>query len=395
MSEWLQIARFEFLRVVKQRSYLFFTIGMPLFIIAMSTIPAIIEMRQAPPTVGYVDQSGIIADAPSSLNDVTLQSFSDEAAGRAALDDEQIDSLWLIPADYLSGGAVQEVVAGDSSSRQREAISALLRRNLAGGVDPTVVDRLEQPANWTYQLLGSDRQLHQGVELIVALGIPIALSFILMISIMFSSGFLAQAIAEERENRLLEILITSTSLRSILTGKLLGLSGVALVQVALWMVALVIAALLILASGELPSGLPIPWDVLLMSLPFYLLAFLLFATLIIGAGAMLGDVRAAQQAASFVGMLGLLPIYLIVPILTAPSGTFARLLSLIPFSAPTAVPARLALGQIELWEWGLSLGILAFCVVGSLWLVARLMSAATLRYGTRLTINDIFARPAR
>lgn len=397
MRDLLLVARYEFSRIVRQRRFLFFALGMPLFFVLLSSVPILIELAQEEPRVGYVDQSGLLADPlpPPEAPNVRLMPFAGEAAGRAALADGQIESLWLIPADYLQGGRVRAVAAGEPSGRQRRALADLLRANLLRGSDPALSERLDEPMRLSYVALDSGRRVRQGIELIVALLIPFGLAIAFALSIAFSSGFLAQAVAEEKENRLMEILVTSTRVWSLIAGKVIGLGAVALAQVLFWGVALIVVAIGFLLRGDLPRGLPIAWDILAWAVPFFLLAYTLLATLLVGIGVLVGESREAQQISGVLGILGVLPLWFVVPILEAPGGALARFFTLFPFTAPTLVTVRLALGQIALLEIALSLLILLLSVSVAVWGVSALFESAMLRYGTRLSINEALAALAR
>ncbi len=394
---WL-IARYEFLRVVRQRPFLFFALGIPLFFVAISATPILIQLAQGKPTVGYVDQSGLLAGpvaAEEAQDEVRLVPFASEEAGRAALASDEIASLWVVPAAYLQTGSVRAIAKGEPDGREERAIRDLLRASLLRDTPPQVVERLQSPAAISYFALDTGRRVRQGAELIFALAVPLGLSLFFAISISFSSGFLAQAMAEEKENRLMEILVTSTRIWTLIAGKVLGLGAVALVQVLFWVSGVLLAAVIFFLRGEFPSGLPIPWELLGWAIVFFLLAFTLYATLLVGIGVIVGESREAQQVAGLLGLLAMLPIWFVAPLIQAPSGLLAKGLTFFPFTAPTLVPVRMALGQISLLEILISLLLLLGTIALAVWGVATVFRAAMLRYGTRLSINELFTVLAR
>ncbi len=394
---WL-VARYEYWRSVRQRSFLFFALGMPLFFIAVALIPIGIELARAEPTVGYVDQSGLL-DEPvmpdAEESEAQLQAFASEEAGRAALDAEEIASLWIIPDDYLTGGRVRAIAAGEPSGRQERAVRELLRATLLRDAPTAVAARLREPVRFIYFSLDTGQRVRQGAELVLALLIPFGLALAFSISLAFSSGFLAQAITEEKENRLLEILATSIPVWSLLGGKIIGLGAVALTQVLFWGAGLLIAMFVFFLRGDLPEGLPVPWELLGWALLFFLLAYTLFATLLVGIGALMGEAREAQQLSGALGIVGIIPIWFVAPILQEPAGLVARVLTFFPLTAPTLVPLRMALGRISLAEVLLSLVVLALSVVLAIWVVSAMFRAAMLRYGARLSINEVLGAMGR
>lgn len=386
---WL-IARYEFTRVVRQRRFLFFALGVPLFFVALSVIPVLIELTLGEPTVGYVDEAGFLTErALPDGAEVPVQRFASEAEGRAALARDEIDSLWIIGSDYLQSGRLRAIAKGEPEGREEDAIRDLLRASLLQDTPPQVVERLRAPASISYFALDTGRRVRQGIELIFALAVPLGLSVFFAISIAFSSGFLAQAMAEEKENRLMEILVTSTRIWTLIAGKVLGLGAVALCQILFWVSGILLAALLFFLRGEFPGGLPLPWDILGWAILFFLLTYTLYATLLVGIGVIVGESREAQQVAGVLGLLAMLPIWFVAPLIEEPAGAVAQLFTFFPFTAPTIVPVRMALGEITLLETLLSLLLLLASVALSIWFVAAIFRAAMLRYGTRLSINEL------
>ncbi len=108
-----------------------------------------------------------------------------------------------------------------------------------------------------------------------------------------------------------------------------------------------------------------------------------------------GESREAQQVAGLLGLLAMLPIWFVAPLIQAPSGLLAKVLTFFPFTAPTLVPVRMALGQISLLEILISLLLLLGTIALAVWGVATVFRAAMLRYGTRLSINELFTVLAR
>jgi ABC-2 type transport system permease protein len=399
MRAALQVAKYEYTRIVRQRSFLFFALGMPLFFIAIGFVPVLVTILQGQPNVGYVDEAGLMLESGEESDDLlsgaVLIPYESEEAGRSALAAGEIDGLWIIPEDYLQTGRVRSISEGESSGRQRDAIAGRLRASLLADVPAGMVERIQAPVNLTFLFLDTGQRLREGAEFVIALLIPIGLSVLFALSISFSSGFLAQALAEEKENRLIEILVTSISVRSLLGGKVVGLGAIALTQLLLWGVGIFIAALLFFLRGDLPRGIPVPWDIVLWAIPLFLLAYLLYSTLLVGIGVIVGESREAQQVSGIVGILAIVPIWFAVPLVEEPSGTIARILSLVPFTAPTVIPVRLALGAISVAEILVSLLILLGSVLVVLWLVSGLYRAAMLRYGSRMSINEIVSTVGR
>lgn len=393
---WL-VASHEFWTLIRDRRFLFFSLGLPLLFVGAAAIPVLIELSKGEPTVAYLDRSGIVRplpppDDPKEAPEVRFEPLSDEAAGRAGVVDGRYRSFWLIPADYPQTGRLEVVVRGELSDTDQSAMRDLLRGSLLGDVGPDRVRRLNEPMRLSYRVLDQTRAVKQGVELLVALAVPFLMAFAFPITISFSSSILASAIAAEKENRMIEILVTSTRPWSLIGGKILGLGAVALAQIALWAAGLLLAGLLVLLSGKLPNGLPIPWDLLAWALPFFLLGYLFCAALMVGIGIVVGETRAAQQAAGFVGLLTFIPLWALALILDKPDGPVATALTYLPFTTPVLVPLRLALGTMGTGELLLALAVNLVIVALLIVLIGQLFRAMMLRFGGAPSLGQLFAR---
>lgn len=398
MSTLWAVTRAEVLRIVRQRTYLFFAIGMPLLIILFSSFPIIIETLRDENALGVLDPAAILSGVSLETSEETrVILFEDAAEGRAALDAGAILSLWTLPPDYPQSGRLEVTIKGDGpSSSERRALAVVLRRVLLDDAPEGVAERLAEPADLTYLTLDTGRRVRQGIGLVMALLIPFGMGAAFSFAIAFSSGYMAQAVSEEKENRLIEILITSIPVRTLLAGKILGLTLVALLKIAFWIVALLVVVMGFFLSGRLPEGLPIPWDLMLAALPFFLVAFLLYATLLVGLRVVIGETQATQQVSGMIGLVAWLPIWFIPVLLDDPSGVVARVLTLFPITAPIMIPARMALGRVAPAEILLSFLILVLTFLAALWAVSRLFEVTVLRYGTRMTLGDLLGtlRPA-
>lgn len=400
MRDLFLVASHEFWTLIKDRRFLFFSLGMPLLFVVAAAIPLLIELAKGKATVAYLDQAAIVRPLPPPTDkkeepEVIYALLADEAAGRMGVEEGRYRSFWIIPADYPQTGRLEVVVRGDLSETDESAMRDLLRGSLLGDVGPARVTRLNDPMSMSYRVLDQGRAVKQGIELLFALAVPFLMAFAFPITISFSSGILASAIASEKENRMIEVLVTSTHPWALIGGKILGLGGVALAQIALWAGGLLLAGLLFLLGGKLPNGLPIPWDLLAWALPFFLLGYLFCAGLMVGIGIVVGETRAAQQAAGFLSLLTFIPLWGLAVILDQPDGLLARLLTYLPFTTPVLVPLRLALGNISIGELGLALLLNLLIVALLIWLMGQLFRVMMLRFGGAPSLGQLLGRRSR
>ena len=193
---------------------------------------------------------------------------------------------------------------------------------------------------------------------------------------------IAQSVVEEKQTRIVEILLATVSARTMLAGKILGNSILALGTVV---AILALAAVGMLATGQDillgELGTALIWFGILFAFGFVLLAAMYAAT-----AALVSRQEDIGSVTSPVMMLVMIPFFLIIFLFENPVAL--AVMSYVPFSAPTAMPMRLYLGTAEWWEPFLSLGILAATIAGVLWIGSRIYSNSILRTGTRVKLGD-------
>ena len=152
------------------------------------------------------------------------------------------------------------------------------------------------PVSYEYQPINPETADRRDAENIASFFIPYGVTIFFYMMIVTSSTMMLQAITKEKENRVMEVLLSSTSPADIFAGKVIGLGGAALLQMAVWSV----AAVLILRLGggtlNIPAGMQIPWAAVAWGLPFFLLGFALYGSLMAGLGAIAPNLREAGQS---------------------------------------------------------------------------------------------------
>jgi ABC-2 type transport system permease protein len=208
-------------------------------------------------------------------------------------------------------------------------------------------------------------------------------------SIFTASGFLLQGLSEEKENRVMEVLLSSVSPRQLITGKVLGLGAAGLVQIALWLVSF--RLLLPFASssiGGLFSTLQFPPSIIILSLIYFILGYLLYAILMAGVGAIAPTVQMGQQMSAIFSMMSAIPFVFMVFIIENGDHIVNIILSLFPLTAPLTVMMRLGQG-IPVWEIIASIVLLGLTIWGCLALSARIFRTFLLMYGKTPSFKDV------
>lgn len=332
---------------------------------------------------GYIDQAGILRALPPEVEG-QLIAFDDQASAAAALRSGTIGSFFVIPSDYLSSGTVVRVARqtgftdiGESDVR---ALRLALRFNLVG--DAQVAARLEQPLDVSFERV--DERVSAG-DSDPFRGPAIALALLLSFAIINSSGWLTRAIAEEKENRTIELLLTSVAPAQLMWGKLLGLGAMSLLQLATWAVlggGLLALGVSALGGAGLATLSPLVW---LWCAVAFVLGFLCFGALLMGLGAVGGSLREAAPVSGLLTLPLFIPLWFGPAFSQQPDGWLPQVLSFFPLTAPVAMVLRLVNGVVPLWQLVLSAALLVLATAVALWITARLFRSTILLSGTRPT----------
>jgi ABC-2 type transport system permease protein len=220
--------------------------------------------------------------------------------------------------------------------------------------------------------------------------IPGIFGLMLALALSFSSAYVLQGLGEEKENRLMEILLSSVSTRQLIIGKVLGIGAAGLVQVVVWVIS--IPLLLNLASssiGGFLSMIQIPANFLVLGVTYFILGYLLFAVLSASVAAISATVREAQGLAPIFGLFAVAPLWFFSLIMLFPNSPIWVVFSIFPFSAPVLVMLRLGMTGVPAWQLAISIAVMVLSILGGLLLAAKLLRTYILMYGKRPSLGEI------
>jgi len=218
--------------------------------------------------------------------------------------------------------------------------------------------------------------------------VPYTVTLLYYMLIIGSASLLLSGISKEKENRIMEILLTSATPRQLLTGKIIGLGMVGLLQTILWAGTTYLLLNLSGRTFNLPSAIHLPASFLVWGLVFFLLGYAVYASLMAGLGALAPNLREASQV-TFVILLPLIvPLFFSNNVFAeAPHGALATGLSLFPLSAPVAMMARLSVGGVAWWQPPLAALLLAVTAVLIVRAVAGMFRAQAMLSGQPIKVK--------
>lgn len=425
---WI-IARREYLATIRRKAFIIVTIGMPIFfalIFGLSAGAGLLAVRseaKGSKPIGVVDEAHVLnfqlldkvrasfpqPEAPATktgssmiadLRDpdkislmrtmIAIQPYASRDDARRAYLNQEVRGYYIFPSDFLERGeAILEVKKAGILSDDRPAwatIERLLQASLLEGkLDENVASRVWIPARVKSSYLtetGEPAGSGRSVEF-AAFAVPYFFTLFFMLSILGTSGYLLQGVAEEKENRVIEILISSATTDQLLAGKVLGLCGAGLTQLLVWV-----------CIGVAPSAFALPfldlrWGQLAVAMIFFLLGFLLFGTLMGGCGALGNNYRESQQLSVIWSLSAVMPLFFLTLLIQQPNGTLARVLSYIPLTAPVTMMLRISAARVPVWDVALSAALLTVSLYFFVRLGGKLFRIGVLMYGKRPTLVEI------
>ena len=316
---------------------------------------------------------------------------------RARLDErvrrDELDAYLVFPRDVLERGEAEYHARnlGDVFTRgqMRAAVVRAVRdaRLDERGVTPEVMRAVNQPVRLRATKAGGgaggEEDRGQGFFLVFGAG------FVIYLTILMYGQVILGAIIEEKETRIAEILFSSIRPFALMSGKLIGVSLVALTQFAIWGVALGGLGAYFAAKGMAVSFPRISPGIFLYLVLFFLLGYFIYATIYALVGSVVTTAQEGGQLALPIIMLLVVGFYLAFPVIRSPNSPFAVWVSMVPFFAPITMLIRIVSQTPPLWQIALSL-VIGFATVGLLlWLAGRVYRTGMLMYGKRATIPEV------
>jgi ABC-2 type transport system permease protein len=222
--------------------------------------------------------------------------------------------------------------------------------------------------------------------------LPFLAGFLFIMAVNISAGYLLQSVVEEKENRTMEIMVTSLSPTQLMTAKVIGNLSVGLTQLVVWIVFGIIGiAALFRLFPDLQST-RIDFSFLLLTILVFIPAFVMVAAMMAALGATTTEAREAQQIAGIFTLPMVLPYWFMGVLIGKPNSPLSIFFSLFPFTAPVAMPLRAALSSIPVWQISLTIALLFLFAIIALWIAGRAFRLGMLRYGKKLSLRDILTQ---
>jgi ABC-2 type transport system permease protein len=413
---WTVVKR-EYLERVRTKWFVVATVFAPLLFGSLMIVPTLLASRSkesrnvADIVVIDATGAGLGAQVASRLGDLQGPVPEVKVVAPAEIAPaESLETRRVIARErtgylVLTGGAPAPFAgryAGRNASSlidmnriERSVRQAVMAQRLErAGVDPAMVDSLVAAQISIPAERITDRG--RGGSGLVSFFFAFGVAFLLYMSIILYGQNVLRGVMEEKQTRVAEVVMSSVKTDTLLAGKVIGVGAVGLTQLVLWALTswllLEIRGPILARLGQpvMPFELPsIGAGGTVLLLAFFLLGFIFYSALFAAVGAMVNSDQEAQQAAQPVMLLLVAGIIFVNPVLLNPQSTLAKVVSLLPFSAPIIMPLRLSLIEVPAWELAVSLAALIAASLLAVWLAARIYRVGMLMYGKRPGVREL------
>lgn len=401
----------EYFSRVKRKSFIISTILMPLFMIAMMVVPVAVAMLSTPDSmnIAVVDQSGVVAPALRNEGEMSFVNNPQLTIAEAKAD-ETYDGVLVIGNDIVQNpAAVTLYTRGASSMLSESVITSQLNKIIqdirleAYNIPelPKIMQDVQVDVSMTTFRLDEDQETETSSVTSYAIGM--IMSLMLYMFIMLYGQMVMTSIIEEKNNRVLEIVVSSVKPSALMMGKICGIGLVALTQILIWAGLLIAASAWIIpgiAAGSMSADAEVAGMVAQLgntayvaSIFAYIVAFLvggyLFYSAIYAAiGSAVDNVQDASQLQTIAIVPIILAMVLSMSVISDPNSQMAFWASIIPFTSPVVMMARIPFG-IPGWEIALSLVLLYSSFFGMIWFSAKVYRVGIFMYGKKPTLGEL------
>jgi ABC-2 type transport system permease protein len=401
-NTWI-ICKHECFKRIRTRSFLITTFLMPLFLAAVIGIPAVLGAR-----ANHENQRLVLVCPQQNLADsirerldantkgayhVTIDTDASDAEHQRLLSEVsagRLDGIIWIDADGIKQGRAiyQRRTARDFIWQQLvgNSISGGFNRMRMAeyGIQPEQIKTMLQGAEVEMSYVGATRG-DAGRDA-AAIIIVLLLATMLFVTLLSYGVMIMRSVLDEKASRVIEVLLCSATPDELMSGKILGVGAVGLLQVVVW-------GVMGIAMAKPQSNAPglhvVPLPLMIYFGIFYLLGYLLYSAMFAAVGAAFNSSDEAQHWTFVIISPLIFACTLITPVAASPNSTLAIITSMIPFCAPVLMYMRLAVESPPGWQLSLCFALL----IGAIYVVQRIATqiyrVGILMYGKRPTMREV------
>ena len=430
MKNIFLITKREFLTQVKKKSFIILTLLAPLMIVAFGALVGFMfKANETTYRFNVVDKSGIFVGQMKSGKDLkyTFVPVGTEAALKASLKEmEDIDGLLIIPTltdknfvqlENETQLLTNKKIGFDTKQKVSADLMTVIRqekiKNL--GLDEKQISDLDKNFDLKTLNVVENKDADSDLAFGVKSGLSMVLMYVTFMFIIIYGVRVMRSVLEEKNNRVVEIIISSVKPFELMMGKILGVTLVAVTQFLVWITMSVVAALFFNAGtagmtqpipggGENLDKLNIPEVVTEVShtllslnypliifvfITFFLLGYIFYSSMYAAIGSAVDNETETQQFTMFAIIPLTIGVYGSITVMNNPDGPLAFWLSIIPFTSPVAMISRIPFG-VPFWQLLLSIGLLVLSALLMIYIAAKVYRVGILMYGNKATAKELW-----
>ena len=429
MHRFLIVVQREYMQRVSKKSFIFSTLIMPILMVVLMCAPILIQQATSPETItiGVADTSGKIFPRLNSGESVRFVQLNGTPSADSPIDNDSIDGYLVITSDIITKESAERVdlILNATSNIQFEKELAeqindaieterLLEYNINDL--SAILDNVKSDVS--VNIMRFDRDDHGSMPTEISAVIGIVMSMLLYFFLLLYGIQVMQSIVEEKSSRVLEIIVSSVKPTQLLTGKIIGIGLVAVTQILIWAVCLLVLSMVVMpailpadmmtdvhamqtgaqladtADIELVTAIAtITKPAFIMQMFFWLIifligGFLLYSSLFAAVGSAVDNIQDASQLQTVIIVPIIIAMFASMSVANAPNSTLVSWMSMIPFTSPMVMMARLPFG-IPVWQTALSAIILYASISGAIWCAAKIYRVGIFMYGKKPDIREV------
>lgn len=401
----------EYFERVKRKSFIISTLLMPLFMVLLMALPALVAVFSSPDekSIAVIDESGVIAK--TLQNDDELRFVQSDKSLNDLKKDDSFQAILFIGSDIVENPSNVMLYSQEASSMQLELS---IERQIKDAVESIRLKRYnienlseilaEINADVEIQTFRIDSDEDSETSSALSYGIGLMMSFMLYMFILLYGQMVMTSIIEEKNNRVLEIVVSSVKPTYLMLGKIVGIGLVAITQILIW-----VAIIMVFTTWGMPSliaSIASDGDLGMMlllarlgdcsyilTLCIYLLLFLIggylfYSSIYAAIGSAVDNIQDASQLQTVAILPIIVGMVLSPAVINDPMSSFATWVSIIPFTSPLTMMARIPFG-IPVWQILLSLVLLYATFILMVWFAAKIYRVGIFMYGKKPTVAEL------
>ena len=417
----------EYFERVRKKSFIVTTLLMPVFMILLTAAPAMIMLFSTPDhnKIGVVDNTGVIF--PNLQSNELYEFVPITGNPQNKVEEGEIDGYIIIPSDIQKSSSpiinlyMNSAIPIELQSSLSSQINSIVENDklLAYNIQnlPEIMESVK--TNVKINEIRLDKKEGESLASNLSFLIGLFMSFLLYMFLIMYGQMVMTSIIEEKNNRVLELVVSSVNPNQLMFGKITGIGLVAITQIVIWGIIMAFVSTLLMPAilpqevlsevtqmraGTLDMSQVDNYDTLnalsiltnvgfiiqlfLWLILFLVGGFLLYAAMFAAVGSAVDNIQDASQLQSFILIPIIIALIVSVSIGNAPNSALAVWLSMIPFTSPMVMMSRIPAG-IDLWQPWVSAIILYASFIFMVWFAGKIYRIGIFMYGKKPNIKDL------